>query len=136
MNRRAKYAFLALILVQAAHSIEEYTHRLWEVLAPARFLSGLFSSDLASGFIIVNLAIVAFGLWCYLLRIRPDHPSARGFVVFWILIEGVNGVGHAAMALAAGGYTPGLATAPLLLALAVYLSIILPPDQGRAPAGQ
>jgi len=34
-------AFLALIVAQAAHSIEEYVFRLFEVLAPARFISGL-----------------------------------------------------------------------------------------------
>lgn len=135
MSSRAKYAFLALILVQAAHSLEEYTHRLWEVLAPTRFLIGLFSSDLATGFIIVNAAFVAFGLWCYFARIRPDHPSAKGFAVLWIAVELVNGIGHPAMALAAGGYTPGVATAPILLALAVYLATGLLHDQGRAPAG-
>ena len=37
--------FLALILAQAGHSIEEYFTQLYDVLAPARFISGLFSSS-------------------------------------------------------------------------------------------
>ena len=65
MERRSQFAFLFLILAQAAHSVEEYATRLYEVLAPARFVSSLVSSDLALGFFIVNAALVTFGLWCW-----------------------------------------------------------------------
>ena len=39
---------------EGAHSIEEYATRLYEVFAPARFVSGLISNDLAPGFLIFN----------------------------------------------------------------------------------
>jgi hypothetical protein len=42
--------FLFLILTQAAHSIEEYVTRLYQVFAPARFVSSLISNNLALGF--------------------------------------------------------------------------------------
>jgi hypothetical protein len=54
MSPRSRWAFLALILAQAAHSIEEYLFRLFDVFAPARFVSRLVSNDLAVGFALVN----------------------------------------------------------------------------------
>jgi hypothetical protein len=38
------------------------------------------------------------------------------------VIEIINGIGHPLWSLHEGGYTPGLATAPVLLVLAVYLA--------------
>ena len=130
MDSRSRTAFLALILVQAAHSIEEYAFRLFDVLAPARFISSLFSSDLARGFAIGNALLVLFGAWCYLARVYRGNPSARSLAWFWALLELGNGVSHSAFALARGGYFPGVATAPLLLGLSAYLIARL----SRAPA--
>lgn len=121
MDLRSRAAFLALILAQAAHSIEEYAFRLFDVLAPARFISSLFSSDLARGFAIANILLVLFGAWCYVARVYRGHPSARRLAWFWALLELGNGVGHSAFALAHGGYFPGVVTAPLLLGISVYL---------------
>lgn len=47
VQSRDQNAFLALILVEAAHSLEEYVFRLYEVFAPARFISSLVSDDTA-----------------------------------------------------------------------------------------
>lgn len=44
-------AFGLLIAAQAAHSIEEYLGRLWEVFPPATFVSGLVSPNRDVGFI-------------------------------------------------------------------------------------
>lgn len=118
---KGRAAFLALILAQTAHSIEEYAFRLYDVLAPARFVAGLFSSDLARGFAIANALLVAFGAWCYVARVRVGAPSARALAWFWGLLELGNGIGHTALAVGAGGYFPGVATAPFLLGLSVYL---------------
>jgi len=52
MSRRNRILFLALILTQAGHSIEEYSTRLYDVLAPARLVSSLFSDDRSIGFAI------------------------------------------------------------------------------------
>ena len=119
--------FLALILAQTAHSVEEYAFRLYDVLAPARYVSGLFGLDRPVGFAIVNAALVLFGLWCWQARIRPGHGSARGFAWFWALLEIANGCGHVVLAGLAGGYFPGLATAPLLLVLGAWLALSLRP---------
>ncbi|HYJ82479.1 MAG TPA: HXXEE domain-containing protein [Allosphingosinicella sp.] len=116
-------AFLALILVQAAHSVEEYAFRLYDVLAPARYVSSLFGVDRQIGFVLANGALVAFGLWCWAARTRRGR--GRGLAWFWALIEIANGVAHMALAAMAGGYFPGLATAPLLLGLGVWLALRL-----------
>ncbi len=117
--------FLLLILSQALHSIEEYVSRLWEVLAPARFVSGLFTSDLALGFGIVNLSIVTFGLWCYFVPVRNAWQSARVFMWCWALLELANSMGHTIFAVSAGGYFPGLYTVPALFVCSTILMLRL-----------
>jgi len=119
---RLKIAFGALVLAQIAHSIEEYGGRLWESFPPARFLTGLISSDHELGFIVINTALAAFGLWCLLFPVRRECPSATGFIWFWILLGILNGIGHPAWTLRQGGYTPGVVTAPILFAIALYLA--------------
>jgi len=121
MERRARNAFLALIVTQAAHSVEEYASRLFDVFAPARFASGLVGSSPGLVFAILNIAVVAFGAWCYFARVRPGHASAANWMWPWAVVEFVNGGVHTVMALARGSYFPGSATAPILLVLAMFL---------------
>jgi hypothetical protein len=125
IERRRQHLFLALVLAQTAHSVEEYVFRLWEVLAPARLVSRLVSSDPASGFAIANAAIILLASWCYVARIRGAHPSGTGWAWFWTILEAANGTLHLALAAQRGGYFPGAATAPALLVLAVCLGFTL-----------
>jgi hypothetical protein len=122
MNPESRRAFLALILAQAAHSIEEYVFRLYDVFAPARFVSRLVSNDLALGFAVANAGLVAFGLWCYVARVRANRPSGPAWAWFWTVLEFANGIGHSALALARGGYFPGVGTAPVLVGVSTYLA--------------
>ena len=119
---RHKVAFGALVLTQAAHSVEEYLGRLWETFPPAQFLSGLVSRDQERGFLLMNVALVAFGVWCFVWPIRRDWPTAAVFAWMWVTIEVINGVGHPLWSLRMGAYTPGVATAPVLLVIALYLA--------------
>ncbi|HET9678426.1 MAG TPA: HXXEE domain-containing protein [Solirubrobacterales bacterium] len=127
---RLQTLFGALVVVQAAHSLEEYIGRLWETFPPAGFVSGLVSSDHERGFVIFNLALVAFGLWCLAWPVRRGWPSGVPLLWLWVAIEGLNGIGHPLWSLREGGYTPGVATAPLLLVLALSLARLL---HGAAP---
>ena len=122
MDSRARAAFALLIVAQAAHSVEECAFRLFDVFAPARFVSGLISSNAALGFAVANIALVAFGAWCFVARVRPSHPSARWYAWFWTALELANGVNHVAIAIQRGTYFPGVVTAPLLIAAASYLA--------------
>ena len=125
MDPRGRKLFLALILAQAAHSVEEYFTGLYQVMPPARLISGYISSNLAVGFAIANAALIAFAFWCYLARVRPDHPAARMWAWLWTILEAGNGTVHLIYAVARGGYYPGAATAPFLLILAVALGMRL-----------
>lgn len=117
--------FGALVLTQLAHSIEEYLGRLWESFPPATVLTGLISADRELGFLVINGALVAFGFWCLLWPVRRNWRSARPLMWFWVVIQTINGIGHPAWSVRQGGYTPGVATAPILLALALYLAFQL-----------
>jgi hypothetical protein len=114
--------FITLVTVQAAHSVEEYVGRLYDVFPPAQFVSGLISTNLRRGFVIFNVALVLFGVWCYWWPIRRRRRSAAAFAWFWVTIELINGIGHPLWSLRERAYTPGLITAPLLLVLAVHLA--------------
>ena len=129
---RFQATFAALILGQAAHSIEEYSGRLWVSFPPARLVSGLISDDLERGFLIGNIALVAFGLWCWIWPVRRERPLAVPLAWAWVAIEVINGIGHPLWTLRQRGYTPGVATAPLLLILAIYLAWQLRLVQHRA----
>jgi len=132
IETRSQKLFLALILTQAVHSVEEYIFGLYEVLLPARVISGYLSSNLAIGFALANTALIAFAFWCYFARVRSGHPSAMGWAWFWTILEAVNGTAHLAYVAARGGYFPGAATAPVLLVLAVSLGMSL--GRARRPA--
>jgi len=119
---RFDWTFLGLVTTQGAHSVEEYKGHLYEVFAPARFVSGLISSDLQRGFLIFNVALVIFGLWCFLWPVRRRWRSLASFIWLWATIEIINGVGHPLWSLLEGRYTPGVATAPVLLLLAIALA--------------
>ncbi len=125
MDSRSRTAFGLLILAQAAHSVEEHVYRLFDVFGPARFVSSVFSSNTATGFALANTCIVLFGAWCYLARVRPSHPSERGYAWFWTCLELANGVGHVLFSIRRGGYFPGVVTAPVLIATSSYLGIRL-----------
>ena len=119
---RFEPTFGALILVQAAHSIEEYLGRLWESHPLARFVAGLVSTDHERGFVILNVLLVGFGAWCYFWPVRRHWAIAVSLGWLWAVIETINGIGHPLWSIMERGYTPGLGTAPVLLILAVYLA--------------
>ena len=118
---RSKTTFLALVAAQTAHSVEEYHGRLWDVFPPARFVTGLISEDRRFGFIVFNVALISFGIWCFFWPVLRRWSSAIAFMSFWVVIELINGMGHILWSVQAGGYTPAVITAPLLLILALVL---------------
>jgi hypothetical protein len=121
MDRRSQLVFLLLVAAQAAHSGEEYVAGLYSVFSPAAYVSALFSADLPIGFAIANGTIVAVGVLFYLGPIRRGGDSARAWAWPWVVLEGANGIGHLLLALAAGGYFPGVLTAPLLVVVSGWL---------------
>lgn len=122
MDTGSKRLFLLLVVAQALHSLEEFRFELWESLAFARAASGLISADLATGFAVVNVAFVALGVLAWLIPVRQDRASAIPIAWFFVVVELANGAAHLLLALGAGGYFPGVITAPLLLLAAGLLA--------------
>jgi hypothetical protein len=122
---RLEATFGALVLVQTMHSIEEYIGRLWESFPPVRFVTGLIPADRELAFVILNVALVTFGVWCFLWPVRRHWRSATGLMWLWVVIETINGIVHPLWSLRQGGYTPGVLTAPILLVLSLYLAVQL-----------
>jgi hypothetical protein len=118
---RFQMTFGALIFTQAVHSFEEYRGRLWESFPPAQFLSALVSPDLRASFLMLNILLVGFGIWCFVWPVLRQWRIAIGVAWFWIVIEIINGIVHPLWSLSQFAYTPGLMTAPVLLTLAIYL---------------
>jgi hypothetical protein len=131
---RFQASFLALVGTQAAHSIEEYLGRLYEVFLPARIVSGLVSPNLERGFIAFNGVLVGFGVWCFLWPVRKHWAAAVPLGWLWVTLELVNGIGHPLWSLSQLRYTPGLATAPVLLVLALTVARQLLAGHGSSPA--
>ena len=122
ISARLKLLFLLLVLTQMAHSTEEYVGRLWEVFAPAQFLSTLiYPPDPHIGFLIANISLALIGLGGYFFVVQRERPSAMVWIWAWIVLEGSNGVLHVAWAAADGGYRPGVGTAVIFLILVPLL---------------
>jgi len=130
---RSERVFLHLAIAQFLHSVEEYVYRLWETFLPARLLSGLVSSDLETGFLIINVSVVLAAFASYAGPIRNQWRSATAVAWFWVCLEMINGIGHPAWSVASGAYTPGLLTSLLLLPLAAALGWRLARNPGRPP---
>jgi hypothetical protein len=119
MPKNIRLTFLLIALTQALHSIEEYLGKLWDVYQPATFICGLVSSNLKTGFIIINvgLFIVLMVIW-----LLSKSTSLKGLMWFWAIMEIINGFGHSGWAIMERSYEPGLITAPILIFLALRLS--------------
>ena len=119
---RVSHAFGALVLAQAAHSTEETLGQLWASFPPARFASGLVSTNLQHGFVFLNICIVTFGVWCWFWPVRRQWHIATPIIWLWTVVETINGVVHTSWSILQGGYTAGVITAPILLVLALHLA--------------
>jgi hypothetical protein len=120
-HRPVGAAFLLLVIAQAAHSVEECVYRLYDVFAPASYVASLVSGDPATGFALANTGIVLVGLWCWAAGVRTGRAWGLPAAWAWAVVETANGIGHLGIAAWRGQYFPGVATAPLLLATALYL---------------
>ena len=124
MNKSIRFTFLLIALVQGLHSIEEIIGKLWDVYPPATFVSGLVSTNLKAGFIIINVSLFIVLMMTWLSTFSKSF-SARGILWLWVILETINGIGHSVWAIIERAYVPGLATAEILLFLALYLARLL-----------
>lgn len=128
---QVKSAFLLLIACQAIHSIEEIYFKLWEVFAPARYISNLISDDPNFGFTIANLVVVSLGLICCVLVFKSNAAFVRAVIWVWVIIEYLNFGVHSLQSLIKASYFPGVYTAPLLLSCSIYLTVKLTSNESK-----
>jgi len=121
MDKKIKIFFLILVLVQGLHSAEEYIGKLWETFQPAKFLIGFLFKNQQTTFLIINIGVLIFGIWCWLFPVLRNYSYARVLIWIWVLIEMMNGIGHSFWSLYEEKFIPGVATAQVLLILSVYL---------------
>ena len=121
MRRKLSWVFLMLILFQGMHSIEEYIGELWEVFPPATWLCGQISEDLRLSFLIINSGLFLFGVISWLLVHFHDGSLVKTLIWFWIILGGLNGMGHVVWTISSKSYTPGLITAMAMIALVIVL---------------
>lgn len=112
----AAQALALTVVVQGAHFGEEWATGFHERF-PA--LLGLPAMPL-SIFVTFNLAWI--GIWITSVPgIRLARPVAY-FAAWFLAIAGMlNGIGHPLLAIAAGGYFPGLISSPLIGAAGLWL---------------
>jgi hypothetical protein len=122
------WLYLALGLIQAAHSVEEVLTGLWKNL-PA--VTGLLHARLpfvpvlnwsAEGFTAANLVIVALmlGLSPFVFQ---EHAWALKIAGVVAVIEVLNGAFHIIPAMVKGGYWPGSISAVFLLSIGLFILI-------------
>lgn len=124
MPNSVRITFLFIAIVQGLHSIEEYVGKLWDVYPPATFICRLVSSNLETGFIIINISLFIVLMLIWLTTFSKSY-SIKGLLWFWSIMELINGVGHSIWSISESSYTPGLLTAPVLIFLAVIMLRIL-----------
>jgi uncharacterized protein with HXXEE motif len=122
MHRIVRTNFLLITLAQGVHSIEEYMGKLWENFPPAKFISGLVSSDLKTGFIIIDISlfVLLMSIW-----FASRYFSTGAIMLFWSVMELINSIGHFVWSIMQASYEPGLLTAPVLFFLAIRMIILL-----------
>jgi len=130
-NRTTALIAMCLIL-QCAHFIEEYTTRFHE-----RFPSLLGLAPWSASFFV---AFNVFWLIVWALAAQGIRSGSRvAFFPLWFFAMAmiVNGIAHPLLAVRAGGYFPGLITAPIvgIAGVALWMRLIaLTQRAGRTPA--
>jgi hypothetical protein len=121
MNSNIPLTFLLLVILQAIHSVEEFSFRLYERFPPMRFLYRNAPHLAKPAFAISNALLVFIGLVCFYYWVRPARKGAMVVVWVWIIIESLNVVAHLVWAALIGGYNPGLVTGVLFVPVLIYL---------------
>jgi hypothetical protein len=118
--------YVALALLQAAHSAEEYFTRFYERIREGSSLLHEvipfvpvfeFSEKF---FVTVNVVLIVT-IMAFILLIYHGGLLARLQATLLAIIEFVNGVAHLTIAVMMGGYFPGALTAPFLIVVSVLL---------------
>jgi hypothetical protein len=125
MNREIRNAFLALIFLQAVHSVEEFSFGFYKKFPPMIALYENAPPLARPAFALSNFILVLIGLACFYYWVRPARKGGRTIVWIWIILEAGNVIAHLVWAILIGGYNPGLVTAIIFLPVLAYLGYLM-----------
>ena len=116
----AAHALTVAVGIQSIHFAEEAATGFHERFGALLGLPGMPFS----GFAIFNLAWIA--IWIASVSGLRSTRAGAFFAAWFLAIAGmINGIAHPLMAVAAGGYFPGLVTSPFICAACVWLMLKL-----------
>lgn len=125
-ERRMAILFLALTIIQAAHSIVEYFSRLYDRFA---FVTGEIHGIISifpvlhmhkTLFAALNIVFVAL-LVTICINLFKGRSWAKRMARLIAVVEIVNGLAHLSAAVYTGGYFPGSVSAAGLLIVGILL---------------
>jgi hypothetical protein len=119
MDRFQKY-FLALLLIQTAHSCEEYLFGFYEVFPLIPFMAGFFHTIPQAIFFILNYQLILFLGAILLISFARERWFYFALTIFAI-IELLNGMLHVGTALVTLKYFPGAATGIFYIPTSIYI---------------
>jgi hypothetical protein len=131
-SRKISATFFALIVLQAAHSTEEFIFGFYERFPPMRFVYQNDPHLAPYAFAMSNLLLVLVGLICFYYWVWPARKGTKVIVWIWIVIESLNVLAHFVWAALIRDYNPGLVTGILFVPLIVYLTYLM--GRTRSPA--
>jgi hypothetical protein len=112
--------FAVGILLQCAHFAEEYATGFYR-LFPTSLGLAPWSPRF---FLVFNLTWLGIWVWAA-FAVRTRSRAAYFAIWFFALAAILNGVAHPVLAIRAGGYFPGLVSAPFLGVVGVWLCVRL-----------
>ena len=122
-ERRTIVLFVVGILVQSAHFAEEYATGFYRLFPTALGLTPW------SAWFFVAFNLTWLGIWVWAAFTMRTRSRAAYFAIWFFALAAVlNGVAHPLLAIRAGGYFPGLVSAPVLGVVGVWLSVRLKAD--------
>ena len=129
-ERRTIGLFVVGIFLQCAHFAEEYATGFYRLFPTALGLTPWS----ARFFIAFNLTWLGIWAWAA-FAVRTRSRAAYSAIWFFALAAVLNGVAHPLLAIRAGGYFPGLLTAPLLGVVGGWLFVRLLDITDGTPKG-
>ncbi len=133
LSNKIREAFLAIVVLQAVHSVEEFVFRLYEVFPPMVYLYRDSPHLARPAFIAFNVLLLIAGLACLFYWVWPGRQGARTVVWVWTAGEAFNAAAHSVWAIATQRYNPGLVTGLAFVPVLVYMTYLL--RRGPAPKG-
>src|SRR3990172_1889822 len=89
MDRKTKVGFIVLLDFQFLHFVEQSATRFVKEVPWGHVVEQALRGAIVPLFIVLNVGLIAIGLACYLLWVRPGLPAARTVLLVWIGVEGV-----------------------------------------------